>query len=382
VAVGEEVEAEGIDVAADAGVALELDVGGEAAEAVHLIPHLRGGDLGGAGERGVEGFGPGEEGVELVVKRVAGGGEAALAFDGKRARAEAVGQLVGVGREDVLEGELVLVEDLRDGRFDERCGEAREDGGGAAEDGLVEDLVLRVVGDLGGATDDGLGGEEVVLKDGAEERVGAEALGGGVEDGEQVVGGVLGLRAVEGRGPTRKPGAVLAAEGKARAGGFIDEEEEAGAGGDEDLGVVAALGEELVAVVEGGFEGVGVLDSVAENGSAEGVEGAGGGVDDDEAGVGEGGGEEAREGGGVGGVGGVTGGEEVELGGASDELGSAVEDRCDAGADGEIADRSLDGRVVMGQAESMKGVARGEGDVVGFGEVVIFGGEPEDGDGV
>ncbi len=196
-AVGEEVEAEGIDVAADAGVALELVIGGEAAEAVHLIAHLGGRDLGGAGERGVKGFGPGEEGVELVVEGVAGGGEAALAFDGERAGAEAVGQLIGMGGEDVFEGELVLVEDLRDRRLDERGGEAREDGGGAAEDGLVEDLVLRVVGDLGGATDDGLGGEEEILKDGAEEGVGAEALGGGVEDGEQVGGGVLGAGAVD-----------------------------------------------------------------------------------------------------------------------------------------------------------------------------------------
>jgi hypothetical protein len=102
--------------------------------------------------------------------------------------------------------------------------------------------------------------------------------------------------------------------------------------------VVAAFGEELVAVVEGGFEGVGVLDGVAEDGSAEGVEGARGGVDDDEAGIGEGGGEEAREGRGVGGVGGVARGEEVEFGSASDELSGAVEDLGDAGADGERAD--------------------------------------------
>ena len=64
-----------------------------------------------------------------------------------------------------------------DGGLDERGAEAREHRGGAAEDGLVEDLGLREVGDLGGATDGGLGGQQEILKDGAEERVGAEALG-------------------------------------------------------------------------------------------------------------------------------------------------------------------------------------------------------------
>jgi hypothetical protein len=120
-----------------------------------------------------------------------------------------VGQLVGVGGEDVFECELVMVEDLRDRWLDERGGQAREDGGGAAEDGLVEDLVLGVVGDFGGASDDSLGGEQVVLKDGAEEGVGAEALGGGVEDGEEVGGGV-GRFACR---LTRKPASIFAAEG-------------------------------------------------------------------------------------------------------------------------------------------------------------------------
>jgi len=192
VAVGEEVEGEGIDAAADGLVALQLIAGGEAAEAVHLVAHFGGADLGGPAEVGGEGFGPGEEGAELVVEGVAGGGEAALAFDGEPAGAESLGELVGMSGEDVLEGQLVVVEDLCNRRLDEGSAEAWKDRGGAAEDGLVEDLVLRVVGDLGGAADDGLGGEKVILKDGAEERVGAEALGGGIAEGEQVGGGVRG----------------------------------------------------------------------------------------------------------------------------------------------------------------------------------------------
>ena len=385
-------------MAADARVALELEVGGEAAEAVHLVAHFGGRGARGTAEVGRERVGPGEEGVELVVESVAGRGEAAFAFDGEGTGAEALGELVGMGGEDVFKGELVLIEEFGDGGLDEGGGEPWQDGGGAAEDSLVEDLVLGVVGDFRGATDDGLGGEHVILKDGAEEGVGTEALGGGVEDGEEVGGGVLGFRGRRWRGlscglsyslgsrascrRSYKPGAVFAMEGKAGAGGFINKEEEAGAGGDEDLGMVAALGEEPVTLVEGGFEVGGVFDGVAENGGAEGVEGAGGSVDDDEAVVGEKRREEASEGAGEGGLRRVGGGEEVEFGSATDELGGAIEDGGNVGAEGEIADGAGGGDGVKIEMQGVEGVAGGEGDVVGFGEVVIFRGEPEDGDGI
>ena len=146
--------------------------------------------------------------------------------------------------------------------------------------------------------------------------------------------------------------------------------------------MVAAFLEELVALVEGGFEGGGVFDGLAEDGSAEGVEGASGGVDDDEAEVGEGGSDEARKGGGEGGVGRIGGGEEVEFGSATDEFGGAVEDGGYVGAEREIADGLCSVGMVEVQAQGVKRVTRGQGDVIGFGEVVIFGGEPEDGDGV
>ena len=138
--------------------------------------------------------------------------------------------------------------------------------------------------------------------------------------------------------------------------------------------MVAAVGEKLVAFVKGGFEDVGVFNGVAEDGSAEGVEGACGGVDDDEAVVGEGVGEEAGEGGGEGGGGGVGGGEEVEFGSASDELGGSFEDGGDVRAEVEIADGLFRGRLVEPQAEGVEGMARGEDDVIGFGEVMVFGG--------
>lgn len=53
-AIGEEVEAKRVHVAADAGFTLQLVVGGQAAEAVHLVAHLRGRNVGRAAETGIE----------------------------------------------------------------------------------------------------------------------------------------------------------------------------------------------------------------------------------------------------------------------------------------------------------------------------------------
>ena len=70
-----------------------------------------------------------------------------------------------------------------------------------------------------------------VLKDGAQQRIGAQALGLGVEDGEQV-GAAVGLRA----GP---PAVLIAAQRKARAGFGIYQKEQRVAGGDKHLRVIA-----------------------------------------------------------------------------------------------------------------------------------------------
>jgi hypothetical protein len=217
--------------------------------------------------------------------------------------------------------------------------------------------------------------------------LGLRRSGRGVEDGEQVGGGV---RALAG-----KPASVFAAEGDTGAGGFVNQKEQAAAGGDQDLRVVAAIGEQFVAFVERGFEVGGVLDGAAKDRRAEGVKGAGGGVDDDEAVVGEGGGNEAGKGRGEGRAGGVAGGEQVEFGCAADEFRGTFEKRDDAGAEVERADGlstpasklagdpGLRGGGLLGmEAQGVRRVTRGEDDVVGFGEVVVLGGEPEDGDGV
>ena len=222
----------------------------------------------------------------------------------------------------------MLLEDCGDGGFDQGGAEAREHRGGAAEDGLVEDLGLGEVGDLGGATDGGLGGQQVILENGAKEGVGTEALGRIVQDRNQLGGRVLGFAG--------DPELTFAAEGQARAGSFVKKKKQAAERGDEDLGVVTTFLEELVALVECGFKGGSVLDGLAEDGRSKGMEGARGGVDNDEAVVGEGCGDEAGEGGGEGCVGGIGGDEQVEFWRAADQFRGAVEDGGDPCAEGRL----------------------------------------------
>ena len=140
VLVGDEVEVERVDVAAEAGFGLELVVRGQAAETVHLVAHLGSGDGGGAAEAGVKLVHPLDKAGEFFVEGVAGGGELALAFDGDGAGAEALGELVGMRVEDVVELDLVTGENGCDGRLDERGAEARDDGSGATENRVVDDL--------------------------------------------------------------------------------------------------------------------------------------------------------------------------------------------------------------------------------------------------
>src|SRR5271166_550861 len=117
-------------------------------------------------------------------------------------------------------------EDGGDGRLDQRGAEARDDGRGSAEDRVVEHLRLRKVGDLGGTSDVGGGGQEKILKNGAQQGVGTDALGSGIEDGEQVqsgegffAGGPIPVLALE------REVLVLALEGEARAGLVIDKKQ-------------------------------------------------------------------------------------------------------------------------------------------------------------
>ena len=166
-------------------------------------------------------------------------------------------------------------------------------------------------------------------------------------------------------GPAFQSGGGWAAEGETGAGGFVEQEEEGVAGGDEHLGVIAGGGELGGAGEQGSFEFVGALDGGAKDGGAEGVELVGGGVHDDEAEGREDFGEEAAEGSGEPGVGGIALAEEAGDFGVVEELGGAVEGGVEvvaagigAGVDAERADG--DGR---GGVE-----AKGKGLDGGFGE--------------
>ena len=118
---------------------------------------------------------------------------------------------------------------------------------------------------------------------------------------------------------------------------------------------------------------------MAEDGCAEGMEVVGRGVDDDQALFGEDRREQASKGLGEGGVGSVGGFDGVEDRAGAEEFGSLIEQRADAGAERDGAD----GTVVslVREAKGLQLVARGKNDVVGFVEVMVFGCEPEDGDG-
>ena len=217
---------DGVGVAAERAFALHFEVGREAAQAVHLVAHFAGSCFGGATQAGVHGAHVIEEGLKFRVERISGGSELLLAFDGHGAGCEELGEGVGGLAEDAIDAEVVFVEELCDGGFDERGGKTRFGGGGSAEDALVEDGGLGEVGDLGGAANDERGSEEIVLEDGAEEGGWGDAVRFGGEDAKEVGGGealaaslpeVLRLGGVGGD----------ALEGEARAGAFVEEEDKA-----------------------------------------------------------------------------------------------------------------------------------------------------------
>ena len=209
---------DGVGVAREGGLALELEVGGESAQAVHLVAHFSGGGIGGLAEALVLRLQPVDESVELGIECVAGGGKFLFGLDGHGAGGEALGERCGIlFGEDLLEREIVFAQKLGNGGLDERGGEARDGRRLAAENALEENRGLREVGDFGGAADLGRGREQKILKDGTKEGRGRDALGLGVEDSEQIgcgVGLVVGVPEAVGLGGSGRG----AAKGDARAG--------------------------------------------------------------------------------------------------------------------------------------------------------------------
>jgi hypothetical protein len=188
---------------------------------------------------------------------------------------------IGCGGHGVGELDLVFLHDSGNGRFDQRRAEARENWSDAAENLLVEDGALGEVGDLGGATDVGGSGQDGVLKDRAQDGVGADTLGGACEDVEKA----RCAEDVRASAPLGLSGGGIAdaAKSDALAGLGVEQEEERGGLSDEDLGVVPVRDELCGAVEERLMEVVSVFDSAAQGTSTYRVELTRGGIDDDEA---------------------------------------------------------------------------------------------------
>ena len=201
--------------------------------------------------------------------------------------------------------------------------------------------------------------------------MGLRRSGGGVKDGQEVLGGV-------GAGTGLPSAFAGAAESEAGSCFRVQEKEKRGAGFDQDLGLVLMGFEFGGTSQESRFEVGGALDRRAEDGGTQRVEGAAGGVHDDQAFAGEDLGHKASEGLAKGGLRGVAGAQEIADRGVGHELAGLIEKSFYCRSKVDAAD--LAGFVFQSEPEGFQGPFGGEGDLVDFSQVVIFRGEPEDGD--
>ena len=92
------------------GLFLQLEVGGEGAQAVHLVADFALGGFGRLAQALVLRLHPFDEGGELGVEGIAGGCELLLGLDGHGARGEALGEGFRSLGEDLFESEFVPIE--------------------------------------------------------------------------------------------------------------------------------------------------------------------------------------------------------------------------------------------------------------------------------
>ena len=123
-----------------------------------------------------------------------------------------------------------MVEVSRQGLGHQRKARARQDGRHAAQNMPVNDLRLRPVSDLGGATEVGGGWQKRILYDGAQQRARRKGFGCFFKLGEQLFAGKL--------GPAHGEFAVAQTDGLAAS--LHIEKEQGGFARDFDLGVKAA----------------------------------------------------------------------------------------------------------------------------------------------
>jgi len=280
--------------------------------------------------------------------------------------------------EEVPQVKRIFFKQAGDVRLNESEAGARQDGGHARQQATIDDFGLGEVGDFGRAGYVRGSGEKGVLDDGAKKDVGAEALGGTIEEGEEVGEGV-GVLAGDEAGVGASGGG---ANGKALA--VVVEEEERAAFENFHLSVVTGAVELLVAGEKIGGKGGVVFEGAAIERRGEAMEARVERVEENQAVASKEAGEELGEGcaegflravGVLKSFGDEIGGGTVERrNGLSDEGGDGV-------AQANFAD-ALAGRAGGSEFETREIRAGEPPGVVDFGEVVVFGGEPEDGDGV
>ena len=167
-----------------------------------------------------------------------------------------------------------------------------------------------------------------------------------------------------------------ATKGVACAGLFVDEEQEARLRSDCDLNVIAGSFEGKASLGERRVKLVGTLDGGAEDRRTEAMEIAAGSVDDEKALGGEDCGVEIAKSLRESAAGFVSGDERIGRFGRPEEFGGAFDERNDRVVENDAAGGDCGfGSFLEGEGSQFS--ASRKGDVIDFGEVVIFTGEPE-----
>ena len=218
--------ADGVCVATERGFLLQLKVGGERAQAIHLVANLAGRCLCRAVEPLIERSRPFQKGSQLGIKCVSGRSEFLLALDGHGPRGEQLRERRGILGKHALESELVLAQQLGDGGLNQRSKKARRGRRLPAENTFVKHGGLGEVSNLRRSADEQRGRQQRVLKHRPQQRRGRDAFGFGVQNTYEIGGGVsVAAGLPESVGLLRRRRGPL--ERKARAGLFVDEKQQA-----------------------------------------------------------------------------------------------------------------------------------------------------------
>jgi len=112
--------ANGLGMAPERGIALQLEVGGQGPHTVHLVAHLAGRRLSRSAQPLIQRVHPVQQRRQLGVQRRARRSQLSLAFNGHGAGGQQLRQRGGAFAKDPLQRQTVLPQQLADGRFDQR----------------------------------------------------------------------------------------------------------------------------------------------------------------------------------------------------------------------------------------------------------------------